>query len=137
MGFEKFGRKSFTSATKVDKFVNFLLEGRIMGTQCKKCGKKFFPPRADCSNCLSSEMEWFDIPERGRIVTYTTAFYAPFGFEKDTPYSMALVELPGDLKIFARVSKSLKPELLKSGMEVAVRSVTYEDGQVSFEIFGV
>jgi uncharacterized OB-fold protein len=135
MGFEKFGRKSFTSATKVNKFVEFLSAGEIKGTVCKRCGRKFFPPRADCSECLSSEMEWFNLPERGKVLTYTTAFYAPFGFEMDTPYSMALVELSEGLKLFARVSKDVSPEELRTGMEVVVRPVTYEDGQVSFEIF--
>jgi len=66
MGFEKFGRKSFTSATKVGKFVDFLLEGKIKGTSCKKCGKRYFPPRADCHLCLAEEMQWSDIPEKGK-----------------------------------------------------------------------
>ena len=52
MGFEKFGRKSFVSATKVAKFVDILATGKIDGTVCKKCGTKFFPPRADCSVCF-------------------------------------------------------------------------------------
>ena len=52
MGFEKFGRKSFTAMTKTAKFVDFLAEGKIEGTGCKKCGAKFFPPRADCCGLL-------------------------------------------------------------------------------------
>jgi hypothetical protein len=38
------------------------------------------------------------------------------------------------LKLFARLAKGLKPEDVKVGMEVAVRPLTYEDGQLSFEI---
>jgi uncharacterized OB-fold protein len=134
MGFEKFGRKSFTSFTKTSKFVDFLAEGKIEGTVCKDCGEKYFPPRADCSKCLSKNLDWFEMPKKGRLETFTTAYYAPLGFESDPPYSMGVVDFGGGLKLFARLSKEIKPEELKVGMEVTVRPLKYEDGQLSFEI---
>lgn len=134
MGFEKFGRKSFTSATKVSKFVDFLMEGRVVGTVCKKCGTKYFPPRADCANCFSSDFDYFDLPKKGRLETFTIAYYAPYGFEMDCPYSMGVVDFGNNLKLFARISKNIKPEELKPDMEVTVEPVYYEDGQIAFEI---
>jgi uncharacterized OB-fold protein len=133
MGFEKFGRKSFTGVTKTQKFVDFLADGKVEGTACKKCGAKFFPPRSDCSSCLSNEMDWFDMPKKGTLETFTTAYYAPFGFEADPPYTMGVVNF-GDIKLFARVAKEIKPEDVKVGMEVSVRTLKYDDGQLSFEI---
>ena len=133
MGFEKFGRKSFTGITKTSKFVDLLTEGKIEGTVCKKCGAKFFPPRADCASCLSKDMDWFEIPKKGKLETFTVASYAPFGFEKDCPYTMGVVDF-GDLKLFARLTKDLKPEDIKVGMDVTVKTLQYEDGQMSFEI---
>jgi uncharacterized OB-fold protein len=134
MGFEKFGRKSFTAVTKTGKFVDLLIEGKVEGTVCKKCGSKFFPPRADCSTCLSKEMDWFEMPKKGTLETFTTAYYAPFGFEADPPYTMGVVGFDGGLKLFARLAKEIKPEDVKVGMDVTVRPLKYEDGQVSFEI---
>ena len=134
MGFEKFGRKSFTAVTKTGKFVDLLFEGKVEGTACKKCGSKFFPPRADCSTCLSKEMDWFEVPGKGKLETFTTAYYAPFGFEADPPYTMGVVGFDGGLKLFARLAKEIKPEDVKVGMDVTVRPLKYEDGQVSFEI---
>jgi len=133
MGFEKFGRRSFTAVTKTAKFVDFLTEGKVKGTVCKQCGAKYFPPRADCAACLSKDMDWFDMPLKGKLETFTTAMYAPFGFEKDCPYTMGLVDF-GDLKLFARLAKDLKPEDVKVGMDVAIKPLQYEDGQMSFEI---
>jgi len=52
MGFEKFGRKSFTAMTKTTKFVDLLGEGKIEGTVCKKCGAKFFPQGRLCQLLL-------------------------------------------------------------------------------------
>ena len=134
MGFEKFGRKSFTAVTKTGKFVDLLIEGKVEGTVCKKCGAKFFPPRADCATCLSKEMDWFEMPKKGTLETFTTAYYAPFGFEADPPYTMGVVDFDGGLKLFARLAKEIKPEDVKVGMAVTIRPLKYEDGQVSFEI---
>lgn len=134
MGFEKFGRKSFTGITKMAKFVDFLAEGKVEGTVCKKCGAKFFPPRADCSVCLSKEMDWFEMPKNGKLETFTTAMYAPFGFEADPPYTMGVVDFGGGLKLFARLAKDIKPEDVSVGMDVAIRTMKYDDGQMSFEI---
>ena len=134
MGFEKFGRKSFTAVTKTGKFVDLLVDGKIEGTVCKDCGAKFFPPRADCAKCLSKNMDWFEVPKKGTLETFTTAYYAPFGFEGDPPYTMGVVDFGSGLKLFARIEKGIKPEEVTVGMDVTVRPLKYDDGQVSFEI---
>jgi uncharacterized protein len=134
MGFEKFGRKSFTGITKMAKFVDFLGEGKVDGTVCKKCGAKFFPPRADCASCLSKDMDWFQMPTKGTLETFTTAYYAPFGFEADPPYTMGVVDFGDGMKLFARLTKEIKVEDIQAGMAVAVRTMKYDDGQMSFEI---
>ncbi len=134
MGFEKFGRKSFTAVTKTAKFVDLLAEGKIEGTLCKGCGARFFPPRADCAKCFSRNMDWFEMPKKGKLETFTTSYYAPFGFEGDPPYTMGVVDFGDGLKLFARVAKDIKSEDVKIGMNVLVRPLRYDDGQISFEI---
>jgi uncharacterized OB-fold protein len=134
MGFDKFGRKSFTAATKTAKFVDFLAEGKVEGTVCKDCGARFFPPRADCAKCFSKNMDWFEMPKKGRLETFTTAYYAPVGFEGDPPYAMGVVNFGDGMKLFARMAKDIKPEEIKVGMEVSVRALKYDDGQLSFEV---
>jgi len=134
MGFEKFGRKSFTAMTKMAKFVDLLAEGKVEGTVCKDCGAKYFPPRADCAKCFSKNMDWFEMPKKGKLETFTTAQYAPFGFEGDPPYTMGVVDFGGGLKLFARLEKGIKSEELKVDMDVKIRPLKYDDGQISFEI---
>ena len=134
MGFEKFGRKSFTAATKTAKFIDFLAQGKIEGTVCKDCGAKFFPPRADCAKCFSKNMEWFEMPKKGKLETFATAHYAPFGFEGDPPYTMGVVDFGDGLKLFARMAKDMNPEEIKVGMDISVRTLKYDNGQLSFEL---
>ena len=134
MGFERFGRKSFTAVTKTGKFVDLLAEGKVEGTVCKDCGAKYFPPRADCAKCFSNQTDWFEVPKKGKLETFTTAYYAPFGFEADPPYTMGVADFGGGLKLFARLAKDIKPEEVKVGMDVSIRPLKYDDDQLSFEI---
>jgi uncharacterized OB-fold protein len=132
MGFERFGTVSFTAQTKVDKFVDLLDEGKVAGTKCKNCEKTYFPPRADCFNCLSSDMEWFEIPGPGKLVSFSTLIYAPTGFEEDLPYTIALADF-GDVKAFGRMSKDLKEEDIEIGMDLEVVPVKLRGEQVAYE----
>jgi uncharacterized OB-fold protein len=90
MGFDKFGRKSFTAVTKTAKFVDLLGEGKIEGTVCKKCGAKFFPPRADCSSCLSNEMDWFAMPNKGKLKPLQLHIMPPSALKPTHPIQWAL-----------------------------------------------
>jgi len=132
VGFERFGKVSFTAQTKVDKFVDLLDEGKVAGTKCKSCGKMYFPPRADCSNCLSSDMEWFEISGPGKLISFSTLMYAPTGFEDDLPYAIALADF-GDVKVFGWMSKDLEEEDMEIGMEVEVVPIKLQGEKVSYE----
>jgi uncharacterized OB-fold protein len=40
----------------------------------------------------------------------------------------------GQMKLFARLAGDIKVEDVKVGMDVSIRPLKYEDGQMSFEI---
>jgi uncharacterized OB-fold protein len=134
MGFEKFGKISLTPETKVEQFANYLAEGKVMATRCKGCGTRSFPPRVDCSNCLASEVDWFEVKGPARLLTYTISNYGPTGFEDDVPYALAVAQLDEELKIFGRLSKDIKAEEIKIGMELKSVPVTLTNGQISYEL---
>src|SRR6266700_1819757 len=48
LGFEKFGRFGYVSQTKINPLLSYLEKGQIAATRCKKCGRTYFPPRAEC-----------------------------------------------------------------------------------------
>ena len=133
MGFDRFGTVSFVSQSKVDKFVDYLEEGKVMGTQCKSCGTKFFPPRNDCAQCLSSDIEWFEIAGSGKLLTFSKLMYAPSGFEKDLPYRICVVEYPDGVKVFGRISPAIPDEELAIGMELEAVPVKLSGDKVAYE----
>jgi len=129
--FKKFGTVSFTSITKTNDFISFLGEGKVEGTRCKDCGLTFFPPRADCYKCLTSNMEWFEVSGTGKLLTYSKLEYGPVGFEGDLPYTIALLDY-GDYKVFGRLSGSLSDDEIKVGMELKTVSNQLPSGQVNY-----
>ena len=129
--FNKFGTVTFTSTTRVNDFIDRLVQGKVSGTRCKDCGMVFFPPRADCYKCLSSNMEWFDVSGTGKLVTYSTLEYAPVGFEGDLPYSIALLDY-GDYKVFGRISDDLSPDDIEVGMEMKTIVNELPNGQLNY-----
>lgn len=129
--FKKFGTVAFTSITKTNDFINFLEAGQVKGTRCKGCGLVFFPPRADCHQCLSSDMEWFEVAGTGKLVTYSRLQYAPVGFEADVPYCIALLDY-GDYKIFGRIAGDLPENEIKIGMEMKTSANRLPNGQLNY-----
>ncbi|MBI2979343.1 MAG: Zn-ribbon domain-containing OB-fold protein [Chloroflexi bacterium] len=134
MGFEKFGMKSFTSDAKVAPFIDHLEQGRIMTTKCRECGKVFFPPKADCPRCLTSNVEWVEINGNGTLLTYTVVNYGPSGFENDTPYILGIAEFEEGVKILGRVSKEINPRDINVGMKIKLVPVKLANGQVIYEM---
>ncbi len=128
--FARFGVVSFTATTKVNDFIDYLEKGQIAGTRCKGCGRLYFPPRADCYQCLSSDMSWEVIEGPGKLVTYSQLSYAPIGFEKDLPYTIALLDF-GECKVFGRIG-DVAFEELKVGMELVPRVRELEGGRLIY-----
>jgi uncharacterized OB-fold protein len=126
--FKKFGTVSFTAITKTNDFVAFLEDNKVMGTRCKDCG------RADCHQCLTSNMEWFEVSGKGKLVTYSKLQYAPIGFEEDVPYCIALVDY-GDYKVFGRIAGDVQEDDIQVGMELQTVVNTLPNGQLNY-VFG-
>jgi len=129
--FKKFGTVSFTSITKTNDFIDYLENGQVMATKCKDCGLVFFPPRADCYQCLTSNMEWYEVSGSGKLVTYSKLEYAPVGFQDDVPYRIALLDY-GDYKVFGRIANDVPEEEIKIGMELKTAANHLPNGQLNF-----
>lgn len=129
--FKKFGTVSFTSISKVNDFVDYLEKGKVMYTRCTDCGLVFFPPRADCYKCLTSNMEWLEVSGKGRLISYSKLEYAPVGFGDDLPYSIALLDY-GDYKVFGRIDSNIPEEDIKVGMEMETGVNTLPNGQLNY-----
>lgn len=129
--FKKFGTVSFTSISKVNDFIDYMEKGKVMYTRCKDCGLVFFPPRADCYQCLTSNMEWLEVSGNGKLISYSKLEYAPVGFGDDLPYSIALLDY-GDYKVFGRIASDIPDEKIQVGMEMRTEVNNLPNGQLNY-----
>ena len=65
----------------------------LTGTRCAACKEAHFPPRVVCKSCGHEKMEPFRFSGNGHIVSYTIIHTAPDGYERHSPYAIALVKL--------------------------------------------
>ena len=91
--------------TRISRFFDELREGRFMTTKCKGCGSLNWPPRVVCPECQSDELDWVELPRTGKLWAFTEMrLGAPMGFEKDTPFSIGIIELDDlGLRILSRI----------------------------------
>ncbi len=129
--FGKFGTVSFTKTTRVNDFIDHLEKGKVMASQCKTCSETFFPPRADCCSCLSSDMDWREVAGSGKLVSYSQLKFAPIGFDGDLPYSIALLDY-GDYRVFGRIDSSLDVKEIKIGMAMTTVVNELPNGQLNY-----
>lgn len=101
------------------QFYDNLREGRFTTTKCQKCGHIAFPPGVICPKCWSDDLEWVDLPQRARVVTFTeTQAGAPLGF--DSPLIIAWLDFGKDSPLKHLLARIINcPEgKLKEGDEV-------------------
>jgi hypothetical protein len=123
LGFEKFGKFSYVSQTKVASIISFLEKDQLPATQCRKCKTLYFPPRADCQNCLKSSVDWVSIEGSCKLITFTEVHFAPPQFQAETPYLLGLAELEKGSRVFAPVDSNIDRSVLKPGMHMVLRVV--------------
>ena len=90
----------------------------LIGTRCKNCGEKFFPPRKLCPKCRrAGEIEKFKFSGNGEIYSYTIIHTAPEGFEFQRPYVMAIIKLDEGPWVTSQIV-DCKPEDVEIGKKV-------------------
>jgi len=125
--FKWFGKVNFSPYTKVTDFAQHLKDGHLMGSLCKKCGARSFPPRADCEVCMSSEFKFFEMSGKAKLHTYTKIVAAPTGFEEVTPYIVGVADLEEGGRALAWIGETIKEEDIQIGMDLQIVPQIFEE----------
>jgi len=123
--------------TKVREFAAGLERGELRATRCPGCGRVYYPPRGDCPECFTDELEWIKLEGPGELISYTTIYVPPERFLPDLgkgapftkfdyqPAPVGIVRLENGVQVMGwlvgvedpRVGMQLRPkvQLLKDG----------------------
>jgi len=128
--------------TKVGEFAAGLERGVILATRCKECGRIYYPPRHDCSRCLSDQMEWIELNGTGKLVSFTAIFVPPEHFTPDLstaapfasyeyhPAPVGIVELKNGVRVMGWIPGIPRKEL-RVGMELVPMPELLPDGRAT------
>jgi uncharacterized OB-fold protein len=103
-------------------FVDVGGEARLVGSQCRRCGVTTFPSQGSCPRCTSVEVSERLLAREGILWSWTIQGFPPKsppyavddpeGFE---PFGVGYVELPGEVRVEARLTVA-DPDQLWIGM---------------------
>jgi len=94
---------------------------KLLGTKCRKCDYTFATPRLACTQC-GKETDWVELPQEGRVHTFTTCYFGSEEFLKETPFHLVLVEFDGvDTLLLARLIGPEGPKQIRIGMNVKAK----------------
>lgn len=88
---------------RLTKFLEGLSKRVLYGVKCSTCGAKYFPPRADCSRCGSSDMKWIEISRKGRLLAYAMVNVKPESYQSRDDYVVGVAETEDGFKVLAWV----------------------------------
>jgi uncharacterized OB-fold protein len=114
---------------------------RLLGSRCRNCGVVTFPRQASCPRCTSLDVEERLLAARGRLWSWTIQCFRPksppYGGTESpddfVPYGVGYVELPGEVRVEARLTES-DPERLRIDMpmELTLVPVPGDQERVTF-----
>ena len=97
-----------------------LAQKKLLGSRCPACGYGYATPRSHCMGC-GEATEWFELPQSGRVHTFTTCYFGGEEFLDQTPFTLILVEFDGVDTLFLSRLVGAEPEELSIGLPVRAR----------------
>ncbi len=104
------------------KFFIGLLDGKIMGTRCPKCGDSWVPVRTHCWNlgCSLQRTEWLEMPLTATAHTWTVAGWSGRSSLKRLPIILVYAMIGSSKVAMANELQGLNPWDVEFGMPLRV-----------------
>ena len=106
----------------------------LVGSACRACDTVTFPRQASCPRCTSTDVQERRLARRGTLWSWTIQRFRPksppyTGPDEFEPYGVGYVELPGEVRVEARLTEA-DPDKLEIGMEMELTLI--EDATFAF-----
>jgi uncharacterized OB-fold protein len=122
-----------TAGRAITRFLNGLVEGKILGQRCPVCRKVNLPPRGSCPTCGVPTDEEVQVSETGTVTTFCIINIAFDAQARELPYACASIVLDGaDTTLFHLIQEAPAAEI-RMGMRVRAVWAPREDRTPSLD----
>ncbi len=109
---------------------------RPLGSRCRSCGAHFYPPAGACPRCGSRDVELVEMPQTGKVISFTTTNEVGSSFRRYRPLTFGLVELDNGAVVLAQLVDFQEGELVPGARVRMVIRKLREDGDDGIIYYG-
>ena len=104
------------------RFFKGLLDGKIWGTRCPKCGDTWVPVRSHCWNldCNLQKTEWIEMPLKAKVHTWTIAGWSGRSSLRRLPIVLVYGVVEGSKVAIANELHGIDPWDAEFGMSLKI-----------------
>jgi len=104
------------------RFFKGLLDGKIWGTRCPKCGDTWVPVRSHCWNldCNLQKTEWVEMPLKAKVHTWTIAGWSGSSSLRRLPIVLVYGVVEGSKVAIANELHGIDPWDAEFGMSLKI-----------------
>ncbi len=101
----------------------------LIGSECRKCGTLYFPPRIVCRKCgRGSDMHARQFKGTGTLFSFTKIHVPAEAFRGEAPYTVGIVELDEGPRVEGHIVSNGREAKLGSRVKTAFRRL-YAEGE--------
>jgi uncharacterized OB-fold protein len=109
----------------------------LIGNKCETCGTPYYPARKICPKCRrKGKLVKQAMPHHGTIYSYTRVHAAPSGFEHESPYELAIVELDNGVRLLTQIVDSPQEKIVVGASARMVFRKIYADAGEGIIAYG-
>ncbi|MEM0350120.1 MAG: Zn-ribbon domain-containing OB-fold protein [Candidatus Caldarchaeum sp.] len=124
-------RYAHTPGEALEKFLQGLREGKLLGTRCSGCGRVLIPPRLFCEWCVKEVSDWVEHSGEAVVSTYSLAYIGTDPWVRlSEPNIVAVLWLKDTI----RQTSSSKTVLHAAGLMHLIRDCGPDDVRIGMRV---
>lgn len=111
---------AWSAGPAMNRFLDGLADGDIVGRRCESCGRVIVPPQMFCAYCYRPTDEWVSVEDTGVVETYSVSYVSPDAEPIEDPILVGVIDIDGAAEThgFMHYFDEIDPQDMTRGLPV-------------------